>query len=309
MGGMGTDWSSSRSYDWSSDNSVSSRSARSYAQQDQRKYTGGKGLPVKSRTLETESPLAGILGVDTTGSMRTWPQLIFEKIATLYNEANVSLQGMDLDDLAQGKEVDDIMEMSVFSIGEIKTDRYPIQATDFCKGPDLVNNVNKLHPEGGGGNNAVESYDLAAYFALKRCKTPNVPEGAKPLFIIAGDEGFYDTLIADDVRHYIGTNIQKNRRTTDVLKEVAEKYDTYVLRPEISYSATVMRRVHKQWCDVLGSQRVLKMDDPKRLVDCIIGICAYSADNFDLGMNILERRQSPQQVKDVLKTLRPLTGK
>jgi hypothetical protein len=313
MGGMSSSWDDYKasSYDWDSSSSVTKKSAASYSKQDKRIYTGSTtGIkPPVGKDIYTSSPLAAVLMVDITGSMKKWPGLIFNKIPTLYNEANAGLQGLDLEELEKGKKVKDLLEMAVVAVGDVQYNYHPLQVVDFSKGPDLVKGVNKIFPEGCGGGNKVESYDLAAYYLNKHCKTPNIPKGAKPLLIIAGDEGFYEELPADFIRDFTGDNRKKDVNSTRTIEELASRFDTFILRPEENYSASVYANIHKQWQDVLGPQRVLRMNNPQRLVDCVIGICSYAADNFEEGVKILERRQTPQQVKQVLETLHPLTGK
>ena len=308
MGGGSTSWSDSHDYDWSSSSTVTKKSARSYAQDDKRTYTGhtSQGLePPVGKNISTDSSLAALLVVDVTGSMNKWPGLIFEKIPTLYNETNAILQGIDLDELKNGKKLEQLLELAVLAVGDAKGDSFPLQVLDFSKGPDLVNGVNTIFPEGGGGGNAKESYDLAAYYTLHHCKTPKIPKSVKPLLIIAGDEGFYDTIDKRLVKKYIGDDLDNSLTTETMMKKLASKYDTYLLRPEECYEADTYARIHKQWQDVLGVEKVYKMTDPKRLVDCVIGIASLHADKFDLGVQILERRQTASQVKEVLETLHP----
>jgi hypothetical protein len=277
---------------------------------DRRNYTGssnGLGAPV-GKEIETKSPLALALVVDITGSMREWPQLIFEKIPTLYAEANVALQGIKLEELQQGKTLEDVLDVSVIAVGDAKGDRAPLQVLEFSKGADLVNGINKIYPEGNGGGNAKESYDLAAYYLLNHCKTPNVPKGAKPLCIIAGDEGFYERMNIVEIKDMIGDDLDEGPNTTEVMKQLADRFDTFILRPELHYNPSTYARIHEQWQEVLGDQRAIRMPSPERLVDCIIGICAYAGNNFEIGEELLKRRQSPSQVKEVLKALHSLRG-
>lgn len=313
MGGYSTDWSSSRDYNWSRDNNVTRRSSRDYTRDDNRNYTGSRNgaVPTPGDKLKTDSQLAAVMVVDVTGSMGKWPSLIFEKIPALYNETNVALQGLDPDELAAGnKTADSLLELAVLAVGDYKHDRFPIQVVNFSKGPDLVNGVNKIHPEGGGGGNAKESYDLSLYYILNHCEMPNIPQDFKPPLIIAGDEGFYTEVSKDVVKRYIGDDLAHDLKTEDVIRKLMQKFDVYILRPEgDGYPPIAYQAIRHQWNEVLGSQRVMLMSDPERLVDCVIGICAYSADHFQIGEKLLERRQTPRQVQEVMKILHPLLEK
>ena len=312
MGGMSTDWRRSRSYDFSDDDSVTRRTSRDYSREDKREYTGAISSGIETpvgKDIKSNSKLVEILVVDVTGSMREWPKLIFEKIPTLYNEANVALQGLDLDELKKGKkEPENTLEMSVIAIGDAYTDRCPLQVVDFSKGADLVKGVDQIFPEGAGGDFGRESYELVAYYLLNHCKTPKVPKGAKPVLVFACDEDFYKKVKPSHVKKLIGDDIGQSLDSDKLMKELAEKFDVYVLRPEPLGPDPVYEGAQKHWESLLGPQRVMKMQDPGRLVDCVIGISGYASDNFQLGKDLLKRRQKPEQVAEVLKILHPLSN-
>jgi len=295
-------------YNWADDEDVIDKSAKSYAKKDKREYTGDSSKGIEApvgKEIKTDSKLAAILMVDVTGSMREWPHLIFEKIPALYQETNAILQGANLDELSKGKKLEDLLDLSVIAIGDARCDEYPLQVLDFSKGKELVKGVNQIYPEGHGGGNAKESYDLAEYFIVNHCKTPNIPKNVKPLVIIAGDEGFYDQVGKQEVKALIGDKLDKNLDTMDVMNELNKRFDTFILRPEEEYDKETYKKIHNQWQKALGNERVYKMKDPKRLVDCIVGISSIYADKFDLGVKMLERRQTPEQVRQVLDTLHP----
>lgn len=311
MGGYSESYASSSSYDFDRAPSVTKRTAKSYAAEDKRVYTPPKkGLdsPV-GKDIKSDSPYSAVLVVDVTGSMKDWPGLIFEKIPTLYAEANSVFQGAKLSELTAGRKLEDKLELAVIAVGDARTpDRYPIQVVDFSKRTDLVKGVHSIFPEGGGGSFGRESYELVAYYLDKHCETPNVPKGAKPLLVFACDEDFYLEVDKDEVKKHIGDTLQRNRASDEVIESIAKKFDTYVLRPEpgAASSDPVYVRAQEHWESLLGAQRVLKMENPGRLVDCFIGICGYSASNFDNAKDLLERRQTPGQVTQVLETLHPL---
>jgi len=312
MAGISTSWEDKHDYDWRDDSKVTKKTAREYAKEDKREYSGmsSKGIPSPvGKELSSDSPLVLALVVDVTGSMKKWPGLIFNKIPTLYNESNAALQCVDLADLKKGKSIEDILDMSVIAIGDAYVDSHPLQVVEYSKGPNLVNGVNKILPEGGGGPFGRESYELAAYFLAKHSTTPKVPSTAKPILIYAADEDFYDTIKTNQVKQHIGDILTESLSSDKIIQELAKKFDMYVLRPEPEGSNDVYDRAQRHWESLLGSQRVLKMQNPERLVDCIIGICAYTADNLDQGVKILERRQTSEQVRQVLETLHPLSGK
>jgi len=310
MGGYTSYGGGSSSYDYSSKPAVTKRSASSYAKEDKRTYKKpekGITMPV-GKTIESNSPYSAVLVVDVTGSMQEWPKMIFDKIPALYSESNVVIQGLDLENLARGgTKPEDKLELSVIGIGDITgPEMYPIQVLDFAKGPGLVRGIKTINPEGQGGPFGRESYEMAAYYLNNFCKTPKVPKGTKPILVFACDEDFYPTINPADIKKCFGKNIGQYLDSDEVMKDLTKKFDTYVLRPEPQGECGVYLRAQAHWESILGKQKVLKMKDPARLVDDFIAICGYSADNFNHAKKLLDRRQDPKQVKDVLDDLHPL---
>jgi len=309
MGGYGSDYGSSRDYDFSSSSKVTKKSARDYAKDDNREYhVPSKGLPSPVGVdLSTKSPLSALLLLDQTGSMGEAPKYIIEKMPTMYSESNAAIQGKKLSELSKGEKLEDKLEIAVIAIGDERNNELnPLQAVDYAQGGILVKNVLNIYPEGNGGGNARESYDLGLYFALNHVKTPKI-DGIKPIMVIVGDEGFYEDIRKTEIKKHTGDVLSGNLKTRDVIKDLTNKFDVYMLRPELSYDSTTYARIHKQWQDVLGRERVLKMEgEYKRLVDCFIGICGFAADNFEEAEAMLKRRQTPSQVSEVLATLHPL---
>lgn len=307
MGGYSTDYGSSSSYRFDDKPSTTRKTAAAYAKDDKREYTAGEGLPpIKGKDIGTDSKLVGAILLDVTGSMKEIPELFIKKMPTLYSEANAAIQGKSLNDLKKGEKLDDLFEMAVVAVGDAAGDSCPFQVLDYCKGAELVKGVLGIYPEGRGGGNLKESYDLGAYYLLNHSNTPNVPKGSKPLLIIAGDEGFYDEVRNSWVKKFIGDDLPQNLKTENVMKHLADKFDTYILRPEINYSPSQYAEIQKQWERIFGSQKVLRMKSYERMVDCLIGICGYYSDNFKTSEDLLKRRQTPAQVEEVLTIMHPL---
>jgi len=310
MGGYTSHSGSSRDYDFRSKPAVTKRSASSYAKSDNRQYTSAsRGLPSPVRKdISTNEPYALTVVLDVTASMEEWPELIFTKAPALYTESNAVFQGAKLNNLEKNNNLEDKLDLSFIAVGDAGMhDRYPLQVVEFCKGAKFIREIKKIYQEKGGGGNAQESYDLAAYYLLNHCETPNIKKPNKPLLIIVGDEGFYNRIIPDLVKKHIGDNLTKGLATKDIMHRLKDKFDTYVLRPQglRCYDPLTYNSIHEQWVDVLGSQRVLKMNKPERLIDEIIGLCGIAADNFIGAKDLLKRRQTPEQVSDVLNDLHP----
>lgn len=283
-------------YDYSE--SALRKSSKSYATEAKkegvvRAYTGdrGKGLPPPvGKQISSSSPTPVVVAVDVTGSMGQWPGIIFEKLPVLYGEARLHLPDVDL---------------SFCAIGDANIDQYPLQICDFAKGKRLEEHINSLFPEGGGGGGIKESYELAAYFYARHCQLAGA---ARALFVFCGDEGFYERIKVGSVRKLTGDAPTADLDSYDIFAELGRRFDVYMLR--VPYDDPVKDEIiHEQWQRALGRQTVLRMEDPRRIVDCIIGLAAIQAEEQDSFSARLAIRQTPAQVQQVMSTLHPLMGR
>lgn len=308
MGTGSTDYSS-RGYNFSPTPSVVRKSARDYAKDDKREEykAPSKGLPAPvGINLSTSSKLSAILLLDQTGSMGDSPMYIIDKFPTLYAESNAAIQGKELAKLMSGESLEDKLEIAVIAIGDARNrEQSPLQAVDYSKAGNLARNVHKIYPEQNGGGNAKESYDLGLYFALNHTKTPTV-KGAKPILVIVGDEGFYEDTRAREVKQYTGDDLSGDLRTKEVIEKLKEKFDIYMLRPEVGDYGSLYDTIQNQWEEVLGREKISRMKgEYKGIVDSFIGICGLAADNFKEAEAMIRRRQTPQQVENFLENMHP----
>ncbi len=295
--GGGSSGGSSGGYSYSSARSGGGSSSSSSSCSSGRTYSGGSssgsscrsysraGLPVKGKKLETNSTSPLVVAIDVTGSMSEWPATFFEKLPLLYNEVKRYLPDV---------------EISFAAIGDATCDSVPLQAGKFDKGKALDDVINSLYPEGGGGGGARESYELMAHFYVNNVE---IPKAKKPIFIFAGDEGFYDRIDQSLVSRYIGDSGQTEEDSFNVMRSLCQKFDTYILRKDYG-SGAEETKIKKQWQKALGgSQRVMKLDDPRRIVDCIIGVVAASVGKFGDYTTRLSVRQTEDQVASVMKSI------
>jgi hypothetical protein len=248
---------------------------------------GSSHVPNAKDSIATDSKHPLVIAVDVTGSMDEWPGIIFEKLPLLYGEVKRYLPDV---------------EISFAAIGDAFSDSHPLQVCPFGAGKALDDRINALYPEGGGGGTAQESYELAGHYYLTRC---DMPKATKPILIFTGDEGFYD-LEAKTVSDVLGTP-GVSRPGIEVMKELAKKFDTYILRKRYQNGASDEdARIQKQWKEALGDDRVIQIQDPRRIVDCIIGIVSAAAGRFDDYTTRLSQRQTVAQVDTVMKSLKKL---
>ncbi len=281
-----------------------------------------KAVDLIPESLETDSENPVVIGCDITGSMGDWPATIFSKLPYLENEL-IEYYG---DDFA----------VSFCAIGDVFSNRYPLQIQPFVKGADLKTSLGKLIVDGGGGGTSEESYDMPALYYSRKVKCPNVIH--KPLFIIIGDEGVYSFIDEEKAKIYAkvefgprdhakakalilekdthARTIEKERITPkQVFDDLKAKYSVYIIRKPYdcsgNSSSPANTRIQRQWEELLGEERVLSLPDASRVVDVIFGILAKETGRIDYFVDELKDRQlkdkdGKSKVDVVMKSLRTL---
>jgi hypothetical protein len=236
------------------------------------------------KTIETNSLNAIVFGIDVTGSMSEWPKEIFDRLPLFYQ--TLSQYRPDL-------------EVSFGAIGDANSDQYPLQVNNFGKGVALEDHINALFPEGGGGGQTSESYELFGYFALAHVK---MPKAVSPFLFICGDEKFYNKIQPDQVEFYMGDKLNAALDTKTVLNKLMQKYDLFYLSKPYGDgddNATT-KAVRKHWADAIGEERMIKLPSYDRVVDIAMGIVAKKWGQFgDYKTNLGARQTDPNVVSKV----------
>jgi hypothetical protein len=253
--------------------------------------TGKDAKDLVPDRIKTKSKAPLVIMCDVTGSMGEWPATIFSKLPYLELEGQEYL-GKDL-------------EIAFGAIGDHTSDRYPLQVREFSKGLDLKKRLEELVVEGGGGGGARESYEMAALYCARNI---DMPAAAKPICIIIGDEGFYDTINKEDAKAKVKVDLQGRTKSSEVFDELKRRFAVYLVRKPYQRSrgeemSPADKTIHAQWEKVLGNDHIVMLPDAGRVVDVLFGILAQETNRVDYFRGELEDRQKPEQVKTVLKSL------
>lgn len=237
---------------------------------------------------KSENPL--IIAVDVTGSMASWPKEIFDRLPLLYQ--TISQYKPD-------------MEICFAAIGDANSDSYPIQVNDFATGVDLEEKLNALYPEGGGGGQISESYELFGYFINNHC---SLPKAKNPFLFIFGDEKFYDTINPEQVNHYIGDKLQSGLDSKAMWNSLMQKFNLFYLHKPYGYGneSSTTEEVGKYWASAIGPQRVIELPSMERSVDVAMAILSkYYGQYGDFMTNISARHDEDEVtiVEDSVKFL------
>lgn len=244
----------------------------------------------KSPILETNAKFPIIIGIDTTGSMAEWPKIFFEKLPLLYKEAikyfpdcEISFQAIN-DYLADGSDV-------------------ALQPAPFGKGPQLDELITQLYPFGGGGGNGGESYEI---FALYNSFLKSTGNEIKPIAIILGDEPLFESTPKEVSKHFEISSLLP-LKTKTIFKKLHEKCDVYLIRKPY-YGVGKDESIIENWIEygLMNRERIINIEDPKRVVDVILGILSILTNKTEIFEKELIHRQNKSQVKEVLTSIHNL---
>ncbi len=131
-------------------------------------------------------------------------------------------------------------------VGDVAVyDDAPLQATQFESDLRMLEQLEKIWLEKGGGRNAFESYILPWYFAGKYCKMDCFDKrGEKGFLFTFGDEEPTPYLTAQELRRVFGDRKDLDTRTvtaTDCLEMASEKFHCYHI---------ILHGSNYEWCEM-----------------------------------------------------------
>ncbi|MFH1072662.1 MAG: hypothetical protein V1743_04500 [Nanoarchaeota archaeon] len=254
-----------------------------------RRSSPGKLVDPRGKEISSESQNPLIVAIDVTGSMSAWPAEIFDRLPLMYQ--TLSQYRPDL-------------EICFAAIGDATCDNYPLQVNHFGKGVDLEEHIKAMCPEGHGGGQISESYELFGYYILEHCKTP---KATSPFLLIYGDEKFYNQIAPDQVAHYIGDKMQGPRDSNEVWKALMQRFNLFYLQKPYNTEDTphIDEEVRNHWAGAIGKQRIINLDSAERAVDIAMALIAKQWGQYsDFKENLGSRQLDPAVRESVYSSVR-----
>jgi len=219
-----------------------------------------KGLKVRESCDSPEHPNSNALGIwfDQTGSMGRAPLLFAkEKLGGLMK---ILLAKGYIDDpqILFGCFGDFSDRCGVLQMGQFESD----QRIDDC--------LTKMWLVGGGGGTHSESAELALYAMARHTKIDCFDKrGKKGYVFLVTDEKPYPVVSKYQVAEIFGDKIQDDIKTEDILAEVQERYEVFmVFLHTDAYDPRSQKDIRARWAELLG-ERVLDHDDPANICETI----------------------------------------
>ncbi len=200
---------------------------------------------------------------DTTGSMRSLPELFVKQLPKLM-------------ELIRSKGYLSDPQLLFGAVNDATT--YPIAALEvgqFESGNQMDDVITNILLQGGGGNGVTESYELVFYYMARHTDLDSVKKRNKKgyLFII-GDEIPYSSVNVQEVKEWIGDDLQANIPTPEIVAELKQKFDVYWLFPTGAANSD-NQSAQKTLQDLFG-QNFLRLKKPEEICLTIAATIAIS---------------------------------
>lgn len=153
-------------------------------------------------------------------------------------------------------------QLMFMGIGDVEYDHSPLQATQFEGDDRIIQQLNQLYVECGGGFNECESYNLAWYFADQKTSADAFEkDNRKGVLITIGDEMPPLDLTDDQIRNVFGDGQMYARDNNTLLNNLLKKYHVYHLMIEQgNFMLRNTAKVQKAWTNILGQNAVTVPD-------------------------------------------------
>ena len=202
-----------------------------------------------------------ILALDVTGSMGDAATEVAKKL-------NVVMTKL-YDQIAD-------VEFCVMGIGDLAYDNSPIQISQFESDIRIAEQMDKVYFEFGGGGNSYESYTSAWYMGARHTDLDCWKRGKKGIIITMGDERMNPYLPHRPLKDATGDGVQADVDTTELYKEVCEKFDVYHL--DVRHGWRHDDGIAPSWLELLDKQH-FKEVTLDSIADTIVDIIVGASDN------------------------------
>lgn len=306
-GGEFIDFDTTRKHRSHSSGSFGSVSDDTYLKVGRNAQASAALLPMVNGAIRTvdcfhKHPIVCML--DVTGSMGDSVYVIYEKLGTFFLE--IQRQNY-LEDPA----------ISFAAVGDCYCDQVPLQVAQFSQSLELVDSLEQIYIEHGGGGQTSESYETMLYYYSMYCQLRNAEV---PFFFMIGDEGFYNKVCGSHRQRFFGEPLASDLSSEKVFEQVKEKFEGHVFLLHLPYgSSDADKRILSQWRAVLG-ENVINLTDPTLVIEVMLGIIAMTMNSRDMDTFLddfrtlyqVDRLKSavvdPDDTEDKVRTMRTILG-
>ena len=210
-------------------------------------------------SLDNPASTAIIMGLDVTGSMG----YLSEEIAK--NALNRTMLEI------YGKNPVTNPHIMFQAIGDSKSDRAPLQVTQFEADIRIAEQLLDVYFEGRGGGNGGESYLLSWYFASRHTKIDCYEKRKKKGFLFTiGDECCHEDLTDGEIASVFGEKSETCTRE-QLFEEASEKYEIFHI--VMKAGGYTYQKSGENWKKFIGNRAIeLDPEDLDILPELLVGL-------------------------------------
>ena len=250
-----------------------------------------------NRVVKTNAENLIFLGLDVTGSNIQFIYNIWDKMPMFQEQ--IEKQGT----LPHA-------EINFSAIGDARCDSAPLQVAEFASGDPLDEWLTKIFPEGRGGGQRMETYELWAYYLSHKVQM----NPQKVFAFLQVDEAPYPTLAKSDVRRIIGDSLPSDIGSHMIFAELNRKLNGNLYILQNPYYGTDSGRtdetlaIYREWQSILGEDggTIIPLNEEKSMVDVILGVLALKTNARSLSQyqkDMKARKQSDERIANVTNSL------
>lgn len=160
----------------------------------------------------------------------------------------------------------------VMAVGDMRTDRAPLQCTQFEADICLADQVRDLYIEGWGGGNGGESYSGAHLFAAMKTNIDSVKNrGQKGFLFTIGDEPNHDGVTRAQA-HNVGISLETDVSAESALALAQRNWEVFhVALVNEGYCASHRNEVLTNWRRILP-ERTICLEDVNDLAETVVSV-------------------------------------
>lgn len=195
-----------------------------------------------------------VIGLDVTGSMGS---LLLETSKQIGDFASAIFE----------KGIIAGPQICVMGVGDVLCDRAPIQITQFESDTKILDQLEDIYFESGGGGNREESYHVPWYYVAKHIKTDAYEKrNKKGILFTIGNDGPPSVLSAHHIKAFLAKD-DESMSVETILNLASKKFDIYHIDIDSGY--------RDSWKKLLGAERVIciENEDVKNISEVMLGIC------------------------------------
>jgi len=150
------------------------------------------------------------------------------------------------------------------------------QISDFESDNRIDEAIRNLWLVGNGGGNDWESYDLLLYAAARKTVIDCFDKrGKKGYMFMYADEPFFKQVSKDQVKAVFGDDIEADIPLVDIIDEVKERYNLFILWPQGGYD-----HARKQYVELFGEEHVVTLQHPNLICEMIASLVGFNEDKL-----------------------------